>query len=139
MLSLPDGLDWVDVRDKWNFDFRAEFQCTEKIHCRYMYIWVRVPSKKKKWGMSGTDIYFIFSIKQILDRIRWGAPFIFKLGILYTSFAVWNRLSQGQSTLRPFRSLVKLEEKIKCYMYILLINIEWDEKLIFLFKKFILV
>ena len=70
--SLPDGLEWVDVRDKCNF--RAG--CIEQIHCGYMYIRVRVPRKKKTWGIPGTDIYFILSIKQILDRIKWGAPFI---------------------------------------------------------------
>ena len=43
MLSLPDGLEWVDVRDKWNF--RAG--CIDQIHCGYMYIQVRVPRKKK--------------------------------------------------------------------------------------------
>ena len=42
----------------------------------YVYIMVRVPSKKKTWGMPGTDIYFIFSVRWILDRIGWGAPFI---------------------------------------------------------------
>ena len=72
MLSLSDGLDLVDVKDKWNF--RAG--CIEQIHCGYMYIRIRVPSKKKTWGMPGTDIYFILSIKQILDRIKCCAPFI---------------------------------------------------------------
>ena len=70
--SLPDGLEWVDVKDKWNF--RAG--CIEQIHCGYMYIRDRVPSKKKTWGMLGTDIYFIMFIKQISDRIKWGASFI---------------------------------------------------------------
>ena len=60
------------MRDKWNF--RAG--CIEQIHCGYMYIRVRVPSKKKRWGMPGTDKHFILSIKQVLDRIKWGAPFI---------------------------------------------------------------
>ena len=41
--SLPDGLEWVDVRDKWNF--RAG--CIEQIHCGYMYIRIKIPSKKK--------------------------------------------------------------------------------------------
>ena len=50
MFSIPDGLEWVDVKDKWNF--RAG--C---IHCGYMYIQVRVPSKKKTWEMPGIDIY----------------------------------------------------------------------------------
>ena len=81
MFSLPDGLEWVDVRDKWNF--RAG--CIEQIHCGYMYIRVRVPSKKKTWGMPGTETCFIFSIKWILDRIRWGAPFIIKKCIIYIS------------------------------------------------------
>ena len=35
--------------------------------------------------------------------IGWGAPFIISYNI---SIAVWNKLSQGESTLRPFRSLV---------------------------------
>ena len=43
IFSLPDGLEWVDVRDKWNF--RAG--CIEQIHCGYMYIRVRVPSRRK--------------------------------------------------------------------------------------------
>ena len=118
MFSLPDGLDWVDVRDKWNF----RVGCIEKIHCRFMYIWVRVPSKKKTWGMPGSDIYFIFSIKQILGRIGWGAAYIMKMCILNSQIN-WKKLSQGESTLGPFRSLVKLEEKIICYMYILLLKI----------------
>ena len=33
---------------------------------------------KKAWGMPGTDIYLILPIKQILDRIRWDATYIFK-------------------------------------------------------------
>ena len=62
---------------------------------------VRVPSMKKAWGMPGTDIYLIFlPIKQILDRIRWDATYIFlkKSGsyiYMYISIAVWNKLSQS--------------------------------------------
>ena len=51
MLSLPDGLELVDVRDKWNF--RAG--CIEQIHSGCMYA-VSVHSKKKTRGISGTDI-----------------------------------------------------------------------------------
>ena len=43
MFSLPDGLEWVDVKDKCNF--RAG--CIEQSHCGYMDIWVRVHSKEK--------------------------------------------------------------------------------------------
>ena len=61
MFSLPDGLEWVDVRDKWNFRAR----CTVAICIR-----VRVPSKKETQGMPGPDFYFILSIKQIeLDEV----------------------------------------------------------------------
>ena len=51
--------------DKWNF--RAG--CIEQI-CTYGSEFLVI-----KPGMPGTDIYFILSIKQILDRIKWGAPF----------------------------------------------------------------
>ena len=50
---IPDILEWVDVRDKWNF--RAG--CIEQILCGYMYTRVRVPSKEKTRGMPGTDMY----------------------------------------------------------------------------------
>ena len=52
MFRQPDGLEWVDVKGKWNF--RAG--CIEQIHCGLMYIRLRVPCKKKTWGMPGTDI-----------------------------------------------------------------------------------
>ena len=79
VFSLPDVLEWVNVRDKWNF--RAG--CIEQVQCGYIYI--RVPSKKKTWGMPGTDIYFILSIKQRLDGIGWGAPLIIEKCIIYQS------------------------------------------------------
>ena len=66
MFSLPDGLEWVDVKDKWNF----RTGCIEQIHCGYINIRVRVPSKKKTRGMPETDIYVTLSIKKILDRIK---------------------------------------------------------------------
>ena len=33
MLSLPDGLQWVDVRNKWKY--RAG--CSKQVDCGYMY------------------------------------------------------------------------------------------------------
>ena len=66
-------------------------------------IQVRVPSKKKTREIQGPDIFFL--VHQT-DRIRWGAPFIIKLSVSYVSIAVWNKLAQGEPTLRPFRSLV---------------------------------
>ena len=68
--SLPDRLEWINVISE------QPAGCIEQIHCCYMYIRVRFPSKKKTWGMPGTDIYFILSIKQILDRVKWGASLI---------------------------------------------------------------
>ena len=51
MFCLPDGLEWVDVGDKWNLRAGAFSKFTVAV-C----IPVRVPSKKKTQGMPGTDI-----------------------------------------------------------------------------------
>ena len=50
---LRDGLEWVDVRDKWNF--------------RAGSLWLYVYGSEIV--MPGTDIYFILSIKRMLDRL----------------------------------------------------------------------
>ena len=48
---------------------------------------------------------FILSIKQILDGIKWGAPFII--------------IKQGELTLRPFRSLVFILQLKRKFFFIL--------------------
>ena len=73
MFSLLDGLEWIDMKDKCNFRAGSLWA-----------ICIRVRVNIKKKTMAGTDIYFILSIKRVLDRLGRGAPFIIlKKSILY--------------------------------------------------------
>ena len=65
-----------------------------------MCIRFRVPSKKKTRG--------ILSIKRIFSKNQMRCTiYNEQVYLIYTvSIAVWNKLSQGKSTLRPFRTLV---------------------------------
>ena len=100
MFSILDGLVSIEVKDKWNF--RAG--CIEQIHCGYMYIRVRIPSEKKTLGKPGTDIQFILSIKQILDRIKIRAPFIIIKQSVFVTGQVDSQAFQGSSTMYLFLS-----------------------------------
>ena len=63
--TISCWLEWVDVRDKWNF----------RTGSLWLYVYGSEFSSKKK-TIPGTDIYFILSIKQVLDWLGLGAPFL---------------------------------------------------------------
>ena len=75
----------------------------------YMYVYdSNFPVRRKHEECQElTVIYFIFSIKRMLDIDSDEVYHLWLIkSVFYKSIAVWNQLSQGESTLRPFRSLV---------------------------------
>ena len=81
-------------------------------------ITIRVRISSKKRTMPGTDIYFILSIKRVLDRLGWGAPFIILKSLsctVYQSLFEINVIVTGRvdfqvSSLKTLTLLITFEQ-----------------------------